>query len=149
MKIIIKATNLELTPTLKEFIEEQINSLERFSKMFEDERYYNHFFGKGKPTVEAWAEVARITRHHKKGNVFRAEVQIRFPKKSIRAEAISSNIRQAIKEVKDELGRQLKKYKERIPQSLTRRRQRVLKKELKLTPGARFYRKGRIREEGI
>lgn len=149
MKIVIKTTNIELTPSLKELIEEEINSLERFSKILQDEKYYDHFFGKGKPRIEAWVEVGKTTRHHKKGDVFRAEAQMRFPKKSLRSEAVAKNLRQAITEVKDELQRQLKQYKEKIPKSLTRRRQRVLKKELKITKGARFYRKGRIREEGI
>jgi len=149
MKIVIKTKNIELTPALKELIEEKINSLERFSEIFQKEKYYDHFFGKGKPRVEAWVEVGKETRHHKKGPYFFAECQMRFPKKSLRSEAFADDLRQAITEVKDELQRQLKEYKEKIPKSLTRRRQRVLKKELKLDKGARFYRKGRIREEGI
>ena len=149
MKIVIKTKNIKLTPALKEWVEERINSLEKLSEIFQKDVYYDGFFGKGKPRVEAWVEIGKETRHHKKGPFFFAECQMRFPKKSLRSEAFSKDLRQAITEVKDELQRQLKQYKEKIPKSLTRRRQRVLKKELKIAKEARFYKKGRIREEGI
>ena len=148
MKIVIKTKNLKLNKELSQYIEEKLNSLEKFSKILYNEKYYNHFFGKGKPRVEAWVEIGKETRHHKKGSVFWAECQMRFPKRTLRSVAESDNIKQAITEVKDELQRELKQYKEKLI-SKTKRRARVLKKELKLSPSARFYRKGRIREEGI
>ena len=147
MKIVIKTTNLKLNKELSQYIEEKLNSLEKFSKILYNEKYYNHFFGKGKPRVEAWVEIGKETRHHKKGSVFWAECQMRFPKRTLRSIAESDNIKQAITEVKDELQRELKQYKEKLI-SKTKRGARVLKKELKLAPLARFYRKGRIREEG-
>lgn len=148
MKIVIKTTNLKLTPVLRQYIEKKINSLEKFAKILYKEEYYNHFFGKGKPTVEAWVEVGKTTRHHKKGPIFWAECQMRFPQKSLRATAKRENLRLAMTEVKDELQRELKQYKEKL-QAQTKRGARVLKKDIKLSPHARFYRKGRIREEGI
>ena len=147
MKIVVKTINLKLDKELSQYIGEKINSLEKFSKILYNEKYYNHFFGKGKPRVEAWVEIGKETRHHKKGSVFWAECQMRFPKRTLRSVAESDNIKQAITEVKDELQRELKQYKEKLI-SKTKRRARVLKKELKLSPLARFYRKGRIREEG-
>ena len=92
-------------------------------------------------------EIGKETLHHQKGKVFRTECQMRLPGKSLRSEAISKNLKQAITEVKNELQRELRQHKEKIL-TLTKRRARFLKKELKLTKGARFYRKGRIREEG-
>jgi len=150
MKIVIKATNIELNQALKDYIEEKINDLERFLEVFEEETYYNGFFGKGKPRVEAWVEVGRTTFHHQKGQVFRAEVQMHLPKKSIRAEAIADDLKLAVVEVKDELQRQLKKYKNKISVK-EKRRTRIFKRLLHLSPLARFRkRKGeRTREEGI
>ncbi|MDI6603351.1 MAG: hypothetical protein QME57_04600 [Patescibacteria group bacterium] len=58
------------------------------------------------------------------------------------------NLKLAICEVKDKLQRELKQYKEKLI-TQTRKRTKVLKKELKLSSLARFWRKGRIREEGI
>ncbi|XOB41520.1 MAG: ribosome hibernation-promoting factor, HPF/YfiA family [Candidatus Nealsonbacteria bacterium] len=148
MKIIIKTKNIKLNRPLKDYIEEKLNSLEKFLKTFQKKIYYNHFFGKGKPRIEAWVEIGKESLHHRKGPVFRAEVQMRFPGMSLRAEAVSKNLRTAITEVKDELQREFKQYKEKIT-SLGKRKTRALKKDLRLSPQARFYRKGRIREEGI
>lgn len=148
MKIVIRTKNLKLTPDLEKYIEEKLNRLEKFVSIFQNEKYYDHFFSKGKPTVEAWVEIRKDTLHHQKGHLFWAECQIRFPKKSVRATCLSENLKMAINEVKEELEREFKEYKEKII-SLTKRRARALKKELHLSPAARFYRKGRIREEGI
>ena len=146
MKIVIKTANVKLTSVLKKYIAEKINSLEKFLKTFQNRKKY--FFEGGKPRIEAWIEIGKESFHHQKGKVFRAECQMRLPGKSVRSEAISKNLRQAINEVKDELQRELKQYKEKII-AQTKRRAKVLKKELKLAKKARFYRKGRIREEGI
>jgi ribosome-associated translation inhibitor RaiA len=86
--------------------------------------------------------------HHQKGPVFWAECQMRFPKRSLRSTAQSENLKTAINEVKDELQRQLKQYKNKLT-AKRKRGARVLKKEIRLSSQARFYRKGRIREEGI
>ena len=111
MKIIIKTTNLELSQELRDYIQEKINSLEKFAKIFQDKNYYNGFFSRGKPRVEVWVEVSRTTRHHQKGNIFRAEAQMRLPGKGLRAESERDDLKLAIAEVKDELQRELKKYK--------------------------------------
>jgi len=148
MKIVIKTKNLKLNQALRQYIREKLDSLEKFSKILYTETYFDHFFGKGKPRVEAWVEIAKTTLHHKKGPVFWAECQMRFPRRSLRSTARSKDLRLAIDEVKDELQRQLKQYRNKLT-AQTKRRARVLKKELKLAPQARFWRKGRIREEGI
>jgi len=175
MKIVIKTENLKLNKDLEDFIEEKINSLEKFLKILYSEPsriistrfskrkpniakraeisllgedYYNHFFTKGKPKVEAWLEIGKKTLHHKKGIVFFVECQMRLPGKSLRSSVSSKNLKLAINEVKDELQRELKEYKEKII-AQTKRKVIAFKKELKLSPGARFYRKGKIREEGI
>jgi ribosomal subunit interface protein len=149
MKISIKTKNLKLNQALKNFIEEKINSLEKFSRIFY-QKYFNSFFGKGKPRTEAWVEIGKTTLHHQKGPFFRAECQIRFPGKSLRATARSQDLRLAIAEVKDELQRQLKQYKNKLT-AQTKRKQRRFKKSLRLHPSARFKRRkgARIREEGI
>ena len=147
MKIVIKTTGIKLNKALEDFIEEKIGELEKFSKIFQ-QRYFNGFFGKGKPRTEAWVEIGKTTRHHQKGQVFFAECQMRFPGRSMRASSISNDLRLAIVQVKDKLQRQLKQYKNK---KIVRRKrgQREIKKNFRLSPGARFYRKGRIREEGI
>jgi len=151
MKIIIRTKNIQLNQALKDFINEKINSLEKFLKILQNkEKYFNRFFGKGKPKIEAWVEIERTTLHHKKGPVFRAECQLRFPGKSIRAEVVSEGLRTAINKVKSKLQREFKQYSERSL-SLTKRKERVSKKIIRLDTGARFKRRkgGRVREEGV
>lgn len=108
MKINIKATNLKLTPSLKNYIEGKINDLEKFIPQIREE---NYFSGKGKPPFEAWVEVGKTTGHHYKGKIFRAECQIRLPGKSLRSESVKEDLRLAVDEVKDELQREIKKYR--------------------------------------
>ena len=141
MKIVIRTKNIKLNRALEDFIEKKINDLERFSEIFDEKKYFNGYFGKGKPRVEAWVEV------EKEGLFFRAECQMRLPGRSLRSGVQAKDLKLAIVEVKDELQRQLKQYKSKLI-AKTKRRQRVLKKELRLSPAARFYRRGRIREEG-
>jgi len=136
MKINILTKNIKLTPALKDFVEEKINPLEKFASFF------------GKPRIEAWVEISKESRHHKKGSLFLAKCQMRFPKKSIRSTTKSENLKLAINEVKDELQRELKEYKEKLVAE-KERKSRIFKKEIKISPQARFYRKGRIREEGL
>lgn len=112
MKIVIKTKNIELSQALRDWIRIKLEPLEKFERIFQ-EKYWDHFFGKGKPRVEVWVEIGRETRHHKKGPVFRAEAQMRLPGKSIRSEAVSENLRAAITEVRDELQREIKEYKEK------------------------------------
>src|SRR3989338_11359451 len=107
MRLNIKGTNLELTRSIYVYIERKIGELDRFVQNV----------GSGDPsmpheTVEAWLEVGRTTHHHNKGDVFRAELQIRLPgKEGIRAEAEEWDLHRAIDKVKEEMQRQLKNYK--------------------------------------
>ena len=151
MKIIIKATNIKLNNELRKYIEEKIGSLENFAEVFQNkEKYYNGFFGKGKPRVEVWVEVGKTTQHHREGDIFRAEAQMYLPDRSLRAEAVCENLKLAINEVKDELQRKLKQYKGKA-EAVSKRRERVFKKLVRLSSLAKFRkRKGRrTREEGI
>ena len=105
MKIIVKATKIELDDKLKRFIEKEISSLEKFAKGIFGLEYFDHFLLKGRPKVEAWVEVAKETSHHKKGLLFYAECQMRFPGKSLRVETLKENLKSAIIEVREELAR--------------------------------------------
>ena len=100
MKTTIKATNLNLTPEIKRAIEEKIATLDKFIPHINT-------------PVEAFVEVALETCHHKQGNIYYAEANIKVPGKIIRSEAKEENIYRAINTVKDELQVLLKKYKKR------------------------------------
>lgn len=102
MVINIKATNLDLTPSIREYAEEKIGSLNKFLERFEKEG-----------EVEIFVEIARTTKHHKSGEVFRAEATFSLGKKVFRAEDLSEDIRLAIDEVRNKLQQEIKKYKEK------------------------------------
>jgi len=76
--------------------------LDKFiSKKFEE---------KGEIKVEI--EIARLTKHHRQGDVFYAEANIHLPRKILRAEHSDWDVRVAIDKVKDKLQQEIKKYKE-------------------------------------
>lgn len=103
MKINIKTTNLDLTPSIKTFIEEKLGSLAKFVKRFD-----------ATGQVEIWLEIARTTRHHKSGFVFEAEADLRLPKKILRAVHDDVDVRTAIDELRGKLQKEIEKYKTRF-----------------------------------
>lgn len=117
MKIIIKATKLDLEPTIREYIETKIGSLSHFIKRFEE-----------KSDIKTEVEIARTTKHHRHGNVFYAEVNLHLPKKNIRAEHSDWDIRVAIDKVKDKLQQEIEKYKG-IKSGTTRKKNAKLREE--------------------
>jgi len=150
MKIVIKSTNIELSQEIKDYIEEKIGGLEKLADVFSGEIYFDGYLGKGKPRVEAWVDVGKLTKHHRTGPYFRAEVQMHLPGKSIRSEAVAESLKLAICQTKDELQELLKKYDEKII-AKERRGARVFKILTHLSPLTWFNRKkgGRSREEGL
>jgi ribosomal subunit interface protein len=99
MNINIKKS-IDLTSALETYIEKKLLPLAKFVKPFDE-------------TGEAaiWLEVSRTTKHHKKGEVYFAAVDLRLPKKIIRAEAYAEDVRKAIDQAKDTLRLEIKKYK--------------------------------------
>lgn len=102
MNITIKTKDLVLTPALKEWIDDKIGGLGKFV-----ERYEN----KGQLLCEV--EVARSSKHHNKGDVYYAEVNLHMPGRNLRAEANDSDARVAIDRVRDTIQHDLIKYKDK------------------------------------
>ncbi|MDO8486325.1 MAG: HPF/RaiA family ribosome-associated protein [Candidatus Staskawiczbacteria bacterium] len=125
MKIIIKTKNLKLTAILQEFIEEKIGGLKRFVKILQKE----NDFKKGKDSGEFFVEVKRETKHHRKGDIFRAEARVHLPGKTLVAISEKDDLERAIVDVKDELQQEIKKYKLKKTEVVIRK-QRKAKKEL-------------------
>lgn len=121
MKINLKATNIELEKNAITYIDEKIKGLAKFLEILKEE-------GAEKKTIaEVWVEVGKETRHHKKGPFFFAEAQLHLPGKSIRARAITDNLKKSVNKVKDELEIEIKKYKLK-PADLAKKRKRELGK---------------------
>ena len=72
MKITIESTGLDLTPSIKTYIETKFTPLGKIIKRFEM-----------KGEITAFVEVGRSTKHHKHGDVFRASIDIEVPGKKL------------------------------------------------------------------
>lgn len=101
MRITIRGKNLELTESIKDYINNKIGGLEKFSSL-------GGAAGEGEgenihSAAIADVEVGVATHHHKSGDIFTAAVTLTFPKNLIRAEAQAEDIYQAIDEVRDKL----------------------------------------------
>ena len=93
MRAQIKATEMALTPAIKDYAEKKVLSLEKFFK--------------GSGEVLAQIEVGKTTRHHKSGNVFRAEISIRADGQNYYAVSEKDDLYAAIDEVKDEMAHEI------------------------------------------
>ena len=112
MNIIIKSKNCDLTPSFKEYIEQKIGSLEKYSTMFKENKDSGP--AKEKAKVEIMVEVGKITLHHKKGDLFEAECHIIFPGKTLTARASSEDLKKSVNMVRKELQRQITSYKDKL-----------------------------------
>jgi ribosome-associated translation inhibitor RaiA len=104
MGTLITHGNISLTPALEVFARKEAAKIERFTKRF----------GSG---VIIRMELGRLTDHHKKGPVFRAEINCNIPGIRIgtfRAEAINEDLRLALLETSHQIIEQLKKFRGRL-----------------------------------
>ncbi len=103
MRFNLKSTNLDASQSLNEYIETKLGKLEKLLKRMEQSQEF---------LINV--EVARTTKHHKKGDIYRAEANLDIGKNVIRAESESSDIHIAINEVCRELEREVIKFKEKL-----------------------------------
>lgn len=96
MNIRIRANKIKLTETIETIINEKLGGLNK---------YFDNI-------INIEVEVGKTTAHHRKGDVFRAEVNLEVPKKIIRVEAETDDLYKSIIQVKDKLKIELVKYKE-------------------------------------
>jgi len=102
MNLDIKATNLELTPAIKRYIETKLSGLSRFLEKWEK-------LGK----VKAKFELAKTTNHHNKGEIFYAEMNLNLGEKMLRAEHSADDAYKAIDKVKDIIKEAIIEFKEK------------------------------------
>lgn len=107
----IKATNIEITPAISDYLDKRISAFDRFI-----------------PTDDTSAmcqiEVGKTTKHHKSGDFFKAEVNLRVSGKNFYAVSEKEDLYAAIDEVKDEIVYQMTSEKDK---SMTLMRKGALK----------------------
>jgi ribosomal subunit interface protein len=100
MKINIKTLDVDLTPSLKTYVEKKFEALKKFLTRFEEEG-----------DAQILLDLARTTHHHKHGDVFKASVGLRLGKKVLHAEEEADDARVAIDRARDTLRSEIEKYK--------------------------------------
>lgn len=91
-------------------------------------------------------EMARTTRHHRKGQVYRMAAAISLGKKILRAEATDEDPRAACDILENELKREILTHKEKS-RALTKRSARKAKRAARYAFAARTREGSRVREE--
>lgn len=118
IKYTIKTTNLSLTPALDQFVESKVKAISRF-------------VDKNDTSALADVEIGKISDHHRRGEIFRAEFNVSLAHhKLFRAEETQVDLYNAINGAKNEVIRQIKTTKNK-QETLTKRGGRRLKNILR------------------
>jgi len=114
MRINIKATGIELTSAISDYVNKKISYLEKYLTS----------------DVVAQVEVGKTTEHHKAGNVFKAEVHVIGGGLDLYAVSEKEDLYAAIDTVKDEIIHTLMHTKTRR-ETLARRGAQAIKKMIR------------------
>lgn len=113
MTIKILSTGIELTSSIKAYIDEKIMPLGRFLKKHEEV-----------DEVEIAIEVGHTTKHHRHGEFFYAEATLNLSGDTIRVEHSDLDLYIAVDRMKDILKQDIIKHKEKNESKTTRARRR-------------------------
>jgi ribosomal subunit interface protein len=102
VNIIIKTKNLELNDRLNSMIKSKIGGLEKFIKVLKED------------FKEVFVEIEKETKHHNKGDIFKAEAIIHLPRKKLVARSKKDDLIKAIMDVQKELELEIRKYKTKL-----------------------------------
>jgi putative sigma-54 modulation protein len=94
----IKATGMEMTDAIRNYVEDKLSALEPKLERFGE-------------SVKIDVEVGKTTQRQRKGEVFRCEIQGELPGKLIRAEQTDDDLYKAIVAAKGVFDREVEKYK--------------------------------------
>src|SRR3989344_862024 len=98
MKIILSGKNITLDDPLKVFVDDRIGSLDKFL---------------GDGPAEARVEIGLPSKHHRSGKIYYAEINLKIGGKLLRATCQHEDMRNAIVDAKNEIQRQIKKFKDK------------------------------------
>jgi len=107
LNITIKATSIELTPAIRDYVEKRLQPLDKF--------FPNH-----ERAAQVSVEVGKTTNHHNKGEVFRTEINIKAPHANYRAVCEQSDLFASIDDAKEVMLQEVTSHKDKR-QTLFRR----------------------------
>lgn len=117
MKTIIHVARMEHTSAIEEYIKKKLASVERL-------------IDANDTSAKAAVEVGLDTKHHKKGDVFFAEIELHTRQKDYYCVERADDLYAAIDLVRDELVREVKSFREKR-RDVAKRSARVAKKTIK------------------
>ena len=98
MNIHIKNTNLVLTPDLKNYLDKKMESLDKL-------------IDPSDTSVSCNVELSKTTNHHKAGDIFRTEINLRKDGKQFRAVSEQDTLMASMDEAKDQIVEEFKSFK--------------------------------------
>jgi len=98
MKTRIKTTNLTLTPEIQDYLDKKMEAIYKL-------------IDPNDTSVSCQVELGRTSNHHKSGDVFMAEINLRMGGKDFRVVSEQETLLAAMDEAKDEILREIKGYK--------------------------------------
>lgn len=102
MKIEISSKNIELLPSLTEYVNEKMGTLEKHLQKLEMEG-----------ELRLIVKLGRVTAHHQKGDVFEASADLELPKVNLRADQVNEDLHTSIDMIRDILAQEIEQYKEK------------------------------------
>lgn len=100
MKINEKATNIELTADIRDYLYKKLSYLKKIVDVSDD-------------SIICDVELGKTTLHHKSGDVFKAEINFLIQGKSFYSVAETEDLYASIDKVQDDLVREIKAYKDK------------------------------------
>ena len=105
MNIQTKGTNVQLTNNVKRYLDKRVSSLEKYINPDDS-------------SVKCQVEVEKTTEHHKKGDIYRSEINMRIAKAKFRAEATAEKLFDAIDESRNQMAKELRRHKSKHVKSI-------------------------------
>ena len=97
MQVNLKASKIDLTPRIKDYVQQKMNMLEKY-------------LGSVK-VINCDVEISMAVGNQNKGKIFRAEANLSVPGELLRVEKTEKDLFKAIDKVKDHLTRSIRRYK--------------------------------------
>jgi putative sigma-54 modulation protein len=100
MKINLKATRLELTEAITDYVQAKVDMLEKYLG--------------NTPVLNCDVELEKTIGDKRKGDIFRAEINLQIPKEILRVEKTQPDLYKAIDKVKDHLEEIIISHREKL-----------------------------------
>jgi len=107
MDIRVKATNINFTDNISEYLEKRLSALDRL-------------ISKDDTSVLCDVEVEKTTEHHQQGDIYRFEINLHIAGREFRTEVKRDRLFDAIDEAKEQMARELRRHKNKQQQNIRR-----------------------------